>query len=206
MTYETVAPFATPSGRPLWLASRSPRRRRMLDAFAGDVIPRTADIDDGLLDPGQTSAACWVAALAYLKARRVADDVVAGEETGCVLGADTVCVVDGRVIGQPADASEARAMLSGMRNRVHQVMTGVAVVDPERGARWMFVDCADVTWGAIDDATIEAYVDSGEWRGKAGAYNLEDRIESGWPITCSGDPDTVMGLPMRRLLPWLEES
>jgi len=57
--------------------------------------------------------------------------------------------------------------------------------------------------GAIDDGRIEAYVWGGDWRGKAGAYNLSERVEAGWPITCEGDPATVMGLPMRRLPAWL---
>jgi septum formation protein len=56
-----------------------------------------------------------------------------------------------------------------------------------------------VTWGDVDDDAIDEYVASGQWRGKAGGYNLEERLEAGWPIECEGDPTTVMGLPMRRL-------
>ena len=48
-------------------------------------------------------------------------------------------------------------------------------------------------------SVIYSYVAGGEWRGKAGAYNLSERIQAGWPIECKGDPTTVMGLPMRKL-------
>ena len=51
----------------------------------------------------------------------------------------------------------------------------------------------------LDDAAMQHYLDEGAWRGKAGAYNLQERIDAGWPIRCEGDPSTVMGLPMRRL-------
>ena len=68
----------------------------------------------------------------------------------------------------------------------------------------MFVDTATVTVGDIPGREVNAYVNSGQWRGKAGAYNLDERLEAGWPITFSGDPTTIVGLPMRRLLPLLE--
>jgi len=72
--------------------------------------------------------------------------------------------------------------------------------------RWLVADRAVVRVGPISDEQIEAYVASGEWRGKAGAYNLSERIEAGWPIECLGDPTTVMGLPMRRLPEWLKRA
>jgi septum formation protein len=56
-----------------------------------------------------------------------------------------------------------------------------------------------VTVGPIPETEITAYLDSGQWRGKAGAYNLAERLQAGWPISVEGDPGTVMGLPMVRL-------
>lgn len=69
--------------------------------------------------------------------------------------------------------------------------------------RWLFADRAAVRYGRVSDAAVDEYVASGLWRGKAGAYNLQERLEAGWPVRCEGDPATVMGLPMRRLEPWL---
>jgi len=198
------------------LASRSPRRRAMLEAAGIAHVVEPAGIDDGMLVPGAVAPTAWVAALAYLKARWVVEHgaLVACAASGAapdphelVLGADTVCVgPGGRILGQPASEDEAAAMLRSFRNAVHPVASGVALVRRGDRARRILVDVADVAWGDLADAAIDEYVASGGWRGKAGGYNLADRIEAGWPIACAGDPDTVMGLPMRRLPRWLERA
>ncbi len=178
----------------LVLASRSPRRRQLLDEAGVAHEARPADLDDGDLTDSGSDPTQWVAALAYLKARRVADSA-AGR---AVLGADTVVIKDGAVIGQPRDAAHAREIILALREGEHRVATGVALLRP--GApRLLFVDVARVRVGAVPDAEIDAYLASDAWRGKAGAYNLNERQDAGWPLTCEGDPATVMGLPMRRL-------
>lgn len=178
----------------LILASRSPRRRLMLQE-AGIAFEVAEGVDDGGLLPGSVYAEHWVAALAFLKAWSVAREL---EDHAVVLGADTVCAADGALLGKPADEPQARAMIASFVGGTHQVLTGVALVDPS-GKRELIVDVADVTWGPVDDADIDRYIASGAWRGKAGAYNLSERQADGWPIECAGDPTTVMGLPMRRL-------
>lgn len=157
-------------------------------------------LDDGGLVSGAVAPGAWVMALAYLKASWAARwlSQETAEET-VVLGADTVCAHEGRVVGQPRDGAEARAMLRSFVGRAHGVVTGVATVGPGGGERELFFDSAVVTWGDVSEAAIESYVDSGAWRGKAGGYNLRERLEAGWPIACDGDPGTVMGLPMRML-------
>jgi septum formation protein len=116
-----------------------------------------------------------------------------------VLGADTICVHEGEIIGQPKDEDEAAAWLRSFRGKSHDVLTGFCLIALPSGERWMGADRASVTWGEVGDDAIDEYVASGHWRGKAGAYNLEDRLEAGWPIDCEGDPTTVMGLPMQRI-------
>jgi septum formation protein len=189
--------------RPLCLASASPRRRHLLEEAGFPFTIRPADLDDGSFVRGQgTTPQAWAMALAWLKARRVAsllDDPAAG----VVLAADTICEVDGEVFGQPRHESDARRMLRAMRGRAHRTITGVCLLDRATGARRLFFDEAVVHVGDLDDETIDTYIAGGEWKGKAGAYNLADRIAAGWPITCEGDPTTVMGLPMRRLEPIL---
>jgi septum formation protein len=157
-------------------------------------------IDDAQLSPGNVRADQWVASLAYLKAVAGAANV----KSGPVLGADTVCVVDGQMLGQPADADDARRMLRLMESRDHEVVTGVALVWPGESRREIFVDRAVVSVGEIGEPRIEEYIAAGDWQGKAGAYNLSERIAAGWPITFDGDPSTVMGLPMQALLKRLE--
>ena len=94
-------------------------------------------------------------------------------------------------------------MLAALRDETHETITGVCLISLADGRRWLLVDRATVRYGHVSDKEIDRYVRSGEWRGKAGAYNLQDRFSAGWPIECEGDPATVMGLPMRRLQPWL---
>ena len=193
--------MATPSPSPrLHLASQSARRRELLARHGVEHDAAHPGIDDGQLSPGNVSADQWVASLAYLKA-------VAGAQaakSGPVLGADTVCVVDGEMLGQPDDADDASRMIRLVENRAHEVVTGVALVWPGEARREIFVDRAVVSVGQIGEGRINEYIASGQWQGKAGAYNLSERMAAGWPITFSGDPSTVMGLPMRALLRRLE--
>lgn len=182
----------------LILASRSPRRRQLLEAAGIDHEARPADLDDGDLRPPPCDPLHWVTALAYLKARRVFDSLPERK----VLGADTVVIKHGAIIGQPRDAAHARNIITTLRAGEHRVATGVAILAPGR-ERTLLVDVAHVRVGDISDDEIDAYVASGDWRGKAGAYNLSERQDAGWPLECKGDPTTVMGLPIRRLTPLL---
>ena len=197
--------FRPPTCGPLWLASRSPRRKHLLEEAGVPVCVRPAGIDDAALTPGRVCPAHWVMALAYLKGRWVAEALegdTSVEPIGTVLAADTICVHEGCFLGQPMSEESARRMLKAMRDDTHITMTGVCLISLHDRRRWLLVDESAVRWGAISDDAIEAYLASGEWRGKAGAYNLCERQAAGWPIECEGDPATVMGLPMRRLDAW----
>lgn len=191
--------------RRLLLASRSPRRRKLLSehGFAHEVIE--SGVDDSCLAPGRVSAEQWVLALAHLKARAgLASLAVSdGAADGVLLAADTVVVKGDELIGQPRDASDARRIIRTLSNGEHRVLTGVAIASGD-DVRWL-LDAAEVRVGDIGDARIDKYVDSGDWRGKAGGYNLAERLEAGWPIEFVGDATSIMGLPMQRLAPMLTE-
>lgn len=186
---------------PLWLASASPRRRLLLEEAGIETRILPPPLDDGRLNPRSRSAEAWVMAMAHLKARSTVEELRRTEHQprGLVLGADTVCEVHGRILGQPADAEAARSMLRQLRRAEHRTLTGVCLMDLLTGTRRLFCDVARVRVGNVTDEMIETYIESGQWRGKAGAYNLSERIAAGWPIQCDGDPATVMGLPMMRL-------
>lgn len=95
-------------------------------------------------------------------------------------------------------ATAGEAAIGGITaDIIPAVGSAPAVLRPLR--RHLFVDTAAVTVGEIPDAAIETYLATHTWRGKTGAYNLSERIEAGWPITYTGDPTTVMGLPMGEL-------
>ncbi|USN99015.1 MAG: Maf family protein [Phycisphaeraceae bacterium] len=200
-------PISIEAGGPnrLILASRSPRRRELLrEAGIRHEVKLAEDVDDSDLCPGDVSAEYWVASLAYLKARAVADLLDPGDNA-VVLGADTVCVLDDEIIGQPRDRDDARRIIESFENREHGVLTGVALVDHRGVMLDLFIDRAIVRVGGIGEAEIEAYLDSENWRGKAGAYNLFERLEAGWPIEFEGDGSTIVGLPMEALGPRLSE-
>jgi septum formation protein len=187
--------------RQLVLASTSPRRRELLRLAGFEAAVDEPDVDDGRLDPSDRDPEAWVLAMAFFKARRVADR--RRHQGDVVLGADTVCVHDGRILGKPRGAHEAIAMLEALRDGVHQTLSGVCLIETDTFRRTLVLDRAEVRVGRLDDAEIGSYVRSGDWQGKAGGYNLSERIDAGWPIECQGDPTSVMGLPMNRLAPIL---
>jgi septum formation protein len=182
------------------LGSASPRRRRLLEEAGWSVDQRAPDIDDGELGIDAGSPEATVAALAWFKAAQLGTP---SEDAIALIAADTVCSVAGRILGKPADRDAAADMFRQMIPGTHRTLTGVCIRDGFGGRR-LFVDAASVEIAAVDQRLIDAYLDSGEWEGKAGGYNLADRLAAGWPIRCQGDPSTVMGLPMRRLTPLLK--
>lgn len=193
------------------LASASPRRRAMFQEIGVYHRVMPAAVDDGQLSQGDgVSPRQWVAALAYLKAissaRTIEDEAIDAQMV--VVGADTVCVHDGAILGQPEDRDHAKAMIEMMSNATHEVLTGVALIEAGLDARLdkggrrreLFVDRSVVTVGALSDEQIEAYLDSEQWQGKAGAYNITERLAAGWPIEFDGDETSIVGLPMTRTL------
>ncbi len=199
------------SGYRLILASRSPRRARLLEE-AGIAFEQVEPPFDDPPQPhvhGLDDARALAADLALSKAISALEALpapsTAASPEPIVLGADTICVRDdGTLIGQPHDEADARTMIRQFAGRSHRVITGVALIGPTVRRRTL-ADVAVVRLGDLDEASLEAYLATGQWRGKAGGYNLFDRQADGWPIEVEGDPSTVVALPMQRLLPILAE-
>lgn len=185
------------------LASKSPRRRQLLTEFG--IPHRCAEpaIDDAQLWPGKVPPSQWVTSLANLKAWACLQQYRSASSNpedlpAAVLGADTACTKQGVLLGTPNDAAEAEKIIRFLSGGSHQAITGVALLWAD-GRRDLWSDRATVHVGTLTDAQINAYIESGLWHGKAGAYNLRERIDAGWPISFEGDPTTIMGLPMGRL-------
>lgn len=190
------------TNHPLVLASTSPRRRLLLQEAGITFTAISPNLDDGVLTPGsKTPPHHWVTALAHLKASAGAA-ILRDHPPSRVLGSDTVVEHQGLLMGQPTDIDHAAQMIRALSNATHRVLTGVAIIEPQGPPTWL-VDAAVVTVGTITPAQIDDYLSTDTWRGKAGGYNLSERLNAGWPITVVGDPATVMGLPIRRLLPIL---
>lgn len=140
----------------------------------------------------------WVTTLAILKARSVCRSYESSR--GTVLAADTVCIVDGKLLGQPVDEVMAREMVLSMQSRTHEVLTGWCLKSLGEKRSVHGCETTLVTIGELDAKELDIYMDSGLWQGKAGGYNLGERLHAGWPLTWEGDPTNVMGLPMDRLM------
>ena len=197
------------SARTLILASKSPRRFALLQEAGLPVrILQTGFDDSRLAKPPDWAVAEWTLHLARLKLdAAVAHFSVPSFPAGAiVLSADTVVDLDGAVIGQPADASHARTMIRLISARTHDVVTAALLHDLDSGARTEILDRSTVSVGPIPESEIDRYVATGSWRGKAGGYNLCEQVAAGWPISWQGDPATVMGLPMIKLMQVLRES
>ena len=184
-------------GARLVLASGSPRRRELLQLAGLEPTVRPAEVDESQHD-GEDPIS-YVVRLAKLKASSVtaADDEV-------VLAADTTVVVDGAILGKPADAEEAVAMLRRLRGRAHSVSTGVAVAQPS-GAVAETVVTTDVVMAAISDAAIDAYVAGGEPLDKAGAYGIQGQAAA-FIARISGSWTNVVGLPVVETLELLRDA
>jgi len=199
-------PFGVRPCESLLLASASPRRVALLAecGFAPEVEP--ADVDDASIRLGSVRAVDVAPALAHFKVRRVEHVRRArGAEPRWILAADTVCLRDSEILGKPADRRDAAAMIRSFERRRHGVVTGWCLVAPS-GRRWVGRDEASIEFGSIDPDDLERFLDLGLWIGKAGGYNLPEVVARGWPVRCEGDPQTVVGLPARRLAPLLEDA
>lgn len=177
----------------LILASRSPRRRQLL-AEAGylfEVEPPT-EMAEGVQLDGETPPQL-VARLAYEKAADVASRVA----SGVILGCDTVVECGGQILGKPSDEEDARRMLQLLRGREHRVFSGLCLWNKPERQPDVRVAVTRLRLEPLSDVQIDAYLASGAWGGKAGAFGYQDRL--GWVHVLEGSESNVVGLPMELL-------
>jgi len=191
---------AADSGRTprIVLASASPRRSQLMQeiGLTFDVIPSQV-AEEGF------SAGCpeeLVMRLAHAKAADVAKRL----RSGIVVGADTIVVADGQVMGKPADPADAANMLSALSGREHQVYSGVAVIDAESGRSLTDYEVTAVRFRRLSEAAIQRYVATSEPMDKAGAYAIQG-LGSLLVTGISGDYNCVVGLPLCKLAAMLSE-
>jgi septum formation protein len=200
----------------LVLASASPRRQDLLRSAGISFVVQPADVDETPV-AGESARDC-AERLARLKALAVWQK----RPQDTVLGADTIVVVDGAILGKPTDADDAARMLRMLSGRRHQVITGVAVVKsplkPKAGlstgsghalnvAPGVLVrsETTAVTMNELSDHEIRDYVATGEPMDKAGAYAIQG-IASRWIPRIEGDYSNVVGLPVALVHQMLREG
>src|SRR3982074_2112864 len=171
----------------LILASASPRRQELLRNAGIRFEVEPADIPEDPL-PGEAAKVC-----AKRLAREKAIAVAHQRPHDVVLGADTVVVVDGQLLGKPSDAADAARMLRMLSGREHQVITGVCLVIS--GQPSVASETTLVTVSEITDKEIADYGASGEPMDKAGAYAIQGTA-SRWIPRIEGDYSNVVGLPV----------
>jgi septum formation protein len=191
---------AAPAFPFIYLASQSPRRQELLNQLGVrfELLLPHADEDAEALEaelPGEPAdryvQRVCVAKAEAARARRVARALPAAP----VLVADTTVTIDGQILGKPADAADALAMLGRLAGRSHEVLTALAVIDAAGALLPPALSRSVVRFAPAAPAALQRYVDSGEPFGKAGAYAIQGRAAE-FVERIDGSHSGIMGLPL----------
>ena len=173
------------------LASKSPRRRELMARVRPDFRVLPVDVDESSVcekDPGR-----FAVEAAVLKAKTAAETF----PDAIVIGADTVVALNRMILGKPADRDAARSMLQLLSGRRHRVITGLAFFRKSEGRLLTGYEVTYVTFRAMSDDVIEAYLDRDDYLDKAGAYAVQD-VGDAFVRRLKGDYDNVVGFPVEK--------
>ncbi|HTY59930.1 MAG TPA: Maf family protein [Bacteroidota bacterium] len=178
--------------RTLILASRSPRRLQLLRQIGMSPTIMPCDIPEAF-DAAKTPEEN-ASSLALQKAECVAGSV----REGVIIGADTIVVLDGEMLGKPENPRDAVRMLKELSGRTHTVVTGFALVERPSGRRMTGTERTEVTFRRLPGAEIEEYVAGGSPLDKAGAYGIQDDYGAVFVTRIEGCFYNVVGLPLSK--------
>jgi septum formation protein len=181
------------------LASASPRRRELLQQIGVRAIVKAVDIDESQ-KPGEP-VLDYVQRLALEKAQS-GFTRIKNQEKLPVLGADTIVVVDGVVLGKPESRQHAKKMLQQLSGRKHTVLTSVAIVTGDKAITE--TSSSEVQFKVLDEQEINCYLTTGEADDKAGAYAIQG-IAAQFVKNMNGSFSGVMGLPLFETVQLLEQ-
>jgi septum formation protein len=185
--------------RKLILASRSPRRRHLLDQLGLEFSAIDADIDESFppaLTPDETAIY-----IAEKKANHFANQLE--DPANIIITADTLVLINGQILGKPADRNEARKMLSTLSGKMHQVVTGICIRSCDKSRT--FTSWTDVYFKELSEEEIEYYIDNYQPYDKAGAYGAQEWIGYIGISRLEGSYFNVMGLPIDLLYEELKQ-
>ncbi len=177
--------------RPFFLASQSPRRKQLLQLMGLEFQVLPSGVDEEACT--ETEPLRHVEALALAKALDVSKRV----PEGIIVGADTVVVLDGEILGKPVDAADAVRMLKRLSGRIHQVYTGFAIVCQPEGRQVSGHEMTRVHFRHLQGWEIESYVATGSPLDKAGAYGIQDQSAL-FADRIEGCFYNVVGFPLTR--------
>ncbi len=181
----------------LILASQSPRRRQLLQQAGWEFV--VLSVDPGVEEGVDRSCPPeeYVSRASYGKAESVALQV----DEGVILAADTIAECHGQKLGKPVDREDAARMLRMMSGCQHRVLTGVTLWHRPSDATSCHVEQTILEMDVIDEKRLQAYLDTGDWVGKAGAFGYQDGLD--WVHVREGSESNVVGLPMEKLAVWI---
>lgn len=183
----------------LVLASGSPRRAELMREYGYDVEIIEPPVDEPAGLSGTASVYELARAVSHFKAQAVAPLA----PDAWIMAGDTIAALDGTLFGKPRDRADAERILSAIAGTTHEVITGVTLLDAETGARQIEHDVTRVTMRPLGDHQMEAYLDTGAWQGKAGAYGIQDRGDA-FVESIEGSFTNVVGFPMELVAHMLE--
>lgn len=185
----------------LVLASRSPRRKALLETIGIQPLVVPSTFDEARFDTNGLSPEDLAIALARGKTASVAKEY----PEDVVLGADTLVVLGETVLGKPHTPEEASEMLEQLSGKTHQVYTGIALCEPRTGKVFADLDCSLVTMRKLEPHEIQWYVSTGEPMGKAGGYGIQGKAAL-FVTAIKGDYTGVIGLPLSRFYEILKRA
>ncbi|SEM67289.1 nucleoside triphosphate pyrophosphatase [Paenibacillus sp. OV219] len=191
--------------RQLVLASSSPRRQELVASLGLSlpVLILSSDADEST--PQNWSPAMIVEQLGLRKARASAELLSSeANKSSLIIGADTIVVLDGKVLGKPSDKNDAIRMLTALEGRQHEVYTGVALIEPATSCELVYHRMTRVTMKQLGEERIRRYVDSGEPLDKAGSYGIQG-LGATMVERIDGCYFNVVGLPLSLLSDMLDE-
>ncbi len=184
----------------LILASQSPRRKEILSLLDIPFKIMVSDADESV---DSSLPPYFIAeSLSLMKATAVSKNI---DTHALVIGADTIVVIDDKILGKPKDEEDARFMLSSLSGRTHSVISGVTVLDTKSAKAESFYVETKVTFLPLTDEEITDYIKSGEPMDKAGAYGIQGRGGK-FVEKISGDYFNVVGLPLSKLYQVLKKE
>ncbi|MES2662686.1 MAG: Maf family protein [Pseudomonadota bacterium] len=193
-----------PNELSLYLASASPRRRELLNILCTNFKTISPDIDETLESSDFHQA---IKNLAIKKAE-AGWEMLNHPESVAILSADTLVIFKQRPMGKPHNATEASLFLLAMSGHTHQVITSLALLTKKPGKELIFttaLSITDVTFRALKEEEIEAYIETDEWCDKAGGYGIQG-IAGAFVEKMSGSYSGVMGLPLSETLQLLKSA
>ncbi len=182
----------------LILASNSPRRRELLSNITKAFSVAASGVDEASIR--ETSPSKFVLLASELKAKDVGDK----NPDAIVIGADTIVVIDGRILGKPNDHEEAKKMLSDLSGKEHEVMTGITLYNSASGKKITSLKATKVKFKKLSPKDIDDYLEKVDVLDKAGAYAIQEYGEV-LVENIVGDRDNVVGLPTGMLKAMIDE-